>query len=44
MNLRVPQKFLNAVMEKIPTPGDNQTISVHISENRVVKVFGGERL
>jgi len=31
MNLGVPQELLNAVMEKIPTPGDNQTLFLFTS-------------
>jgi hypothetical protein len=31
MNLGVPQELLNAVMEKIPNPGDNQTLFLFTS-------------
>jgi hypothetical protein len=31
MNLGVPQELLNSVMEKIPTPGDNQTLFLFTS-------------
>ena len=31
MNLVVPQELLNAVMEKIRTPGDNQTLFLFTS-------------